>query len=59
MFKVNVHHIRPYGTGKGRKTKYPANVTLHNWHNQKYSFFILKFKNHNNKNFEFETLVVS
>ena len=26
MFKVNVHHIMPYGTGKGRKTKQPANT---------------------------------
>ena len=25
-FKVNVHHIRPYGTGKGRKTKQPSNA---------------------------------
>ena len=33
MFKVNVPHIRPYGTGKGRKTKEPANVVLHNLHN--------------------------
>ena len=32
-FKVNVHHIRPYGTGKGRKTKQPANVDLHNLQN--------------------------
>ena len=32
-FKVNVHHIRPYGTGKGRKTKQPSNVDLHNSHN--------------------------
>ena len=23
-FKVNVHHIRPYGTSKGRKTKQPV-----------------------------------
>ena len=30
MFKVNVHHIRPYGTSKGRKTKQPSNVYLHN-----------------------------
>ena len=33
MFKGNVHHIRPYGTGKGRKTKQPSNVDLHNSHN--------------------------
>ena len=26
MFRVNVHHIRPYGTSKGRKTRQPANV---------------------------------
>ena len=31
MFKVNVHHIRPYDTSKGRKTKQPANVNLHNY----------------------------
>ena len=30
--KVNVHHIRPYGTGKGRKTRQPTNVVLHNSH---------------------------
>ena len=33
MFEVNVHHIRHYGSGKGRKAKHPANVTLHNLHN--------------------------
>ena len=32
-FRVNVHHIRPYGTGKGRKTKQPSNVDSHNLHN--------------------------
>ena len=34
MFKVNVHNIRLYGTGKGRKSKQPANVDSHNLHNQ-------------------------
>ena len=34
MFKVNVHHIRPYGTGKGRKTTQPANAVLRNSHNR-------------------------
>ena len=29
-FRVNVHHIRPYGTSKGRKTRQPANIDLHN-----------------------------
>ena len=29
-FRVNVHHIRPYGTSKGMKAKQPANVDLHN-----------------------------
>ena len=33
MFKVNVHHIRPYGTSKGRKTRQLLNVDLHNLHN--------------------------
>ena len=32
-FRVNVHRIRPYGTSKGRKTRQPANVDLHNLHN--------------------------
>ena len=31
-FKVNVHHTRPYGTGKGRKTTQPENVVSHNSH---------------------------
>ena len=31
--EVNVHHIRPYGTGKSRKTKQPANVVSHNSYN--------------------------
>ena len=29
-FRVNVHHIRPYGTSKGRKTRQPVNVNLYN-----------------------------
>ena len=33
-FKVNVHHIRSYGTSKGRKTKQPSNVDSHNLHNR-------------------------
>ena len=37
MFKVNVHHIRPYGTGKSRKTKQPANVVSHNSHSSQNS----------------------
>ena len=32
MFRVNVHHMRPYGTSKGRKTRQPANVNSHNSH---------------------------
>ena len=31
--RVNVHHIRPYGTSKGRKTKQPGNADSHNLHN--------------------------
>ena len=34
MFRVNVHHIRPYGTSKGRETRQPANVDSHNSHNR-------------------------
>ena len=30
MFRVNVHHTRPYGTSKGRKTRQPTTVNLHN-----------------------------
>ena len=33
MFKVNVHHIRPYGTSKGRKTRQSVAINLHNLHN--------------------------
>ena len=28
--RVDVHHIRPYGTSKGRKTRQPINVNLYN-----------------------------
>ena len=33
MFKVNMHHIRPYGTSKGRKTRQSVAVNSHNLHN--------------------------
>ena len=29
-FRVNVHHIRPYGTSKGRKTRQPVNANSYN-----------------------------
>ena len=29
-FRINVHHIRPYGTSKGRKTRQAVTVNLYN-----------------------------